>query len=164
MLNCLKKGGTGIAIIPINCVLGSSDWKKELLKTHRLDAVMSMPEELFYPVGVVTCIVIFTAHIPHDSNKYHKTWFGYWKDDGFIKTKHLGRVDTGNWATIKEHWLEMYHNRTEKSGESVLKKVDSIDEWCAEAYMETDYTELTKNDFEEAVKQFVIFNVLNTSN
>jgi type I restriction-modification system DNA methylase subunit len=161
MLNCLDVGATGIAIIPIPCVLGNSDWKEELLKNHRLEAVMSVPNELFYPVGVVTCIVVFTAHTPHNSNKYHKTWFGYWKDDGFIKTKHLGRIDTGKWNNIKEHWLETYHNRLEKDGESVLQKVTANDEWCAEAYMNTDYSNLTKEDFEEKIKQFVIFKIIN---
>lgn len=164
MLNCLKKGGKGIAIVPINVALSPSTWKEELLKNHRLDAVMSVPNELFYPVGVVTCIMVFTAHIPHNSNEYYKTWFGYWKDDGFIKTKHLGRIDTGSWNEIKESWLNLYHNRIEEAGLSVLQKVSAEDEWCAEAYMETDYEELTKEDFEAKVKDFVMFKIMNNIN
>jgi len=46
---------------------------------------MSMPDELFYPVGTVTCIMVFRAGIKHNSKV--KTWFGYWKDDGFMKLK-----------------------------------------------------------------------------
>lgn len=161
MLNCLKIGGKGIAIIPINCVLSPSDWKEELLKNHTLDAVMSMPNELFYPVGVVTCIVVFTAHVPHNSNPYHKTWFGYWKDDGYYKTKHLGRISDGEWDDIKEEWLDMFHNRIEKPGVSVMQKVSANDEWCAEAYMETDYSELTQEDFEKTVKDFLMFKIAN---
>lgn len=52
---------------------------------------MSMPEDLFYPVGTVTCIVIFEAHKPHMQSEIHdpitgkitpkkafkKTWFGF---------------------------------------------------------------------------------------
>ena len=54
---------------------------------------MSMPIELFHnsKTTVVTCIMVFTAHRPHPKGK--KTWFGYWRDDGFIKTKHRGRID-----------------------------------------------------------------------
>lgn len=48
------------------------------MSSHTLEAVMSMPTELFYPVGTVTCIMVWTAHKPHaESDK--KTWFGYWK-------------------------------------------------------------------------------------
>ncbi len=37
---------------------------------------MTLPHDLFHPVGVVACMMVFTAKIPHDvSNR--KTWFGY---------------------------------------------------------------------------------------
>ena len=76
MLNCLVKGGTGIVIVPVSCAISPHPARAELLKHHTLEAVMSMPEDLFYPVGTVTCVMVFTAHIPHaTSNK--KTWFGY---------------------------------------------------------------------------------------
>ena len=55
-------------------------------------AVMSMPLELFYPVGTITCIMVWIAGKPH-SESDRKTWFGYWRDDGFVKTKHKGRID-----------------------------------------------------------------------
>ena len=54
MLNLLTKGGTGVAIVPVACVTAPHPMKEELLKHHTLKAVMSMPNELFYPVGVVT--------------------------------------------------------------------------------------------------------------
>lgn len=65
MLDMLAEGGTGIAIIPVSCVIAPSKAKSEIVKYHRLKAVMSMPSELFYPVGTVTCIVVFEAHKPH---------------------------------------------------------------------------------------------------
>jgi type I restriction enzyme M protein len=124
---------------------------------------MSMPDELFYPVGAITCIMVFTAHVPHKtSNK--KTWFGYWKVDGFVKTKHRGRVDIHNrWSAIRDRWVEMFLNREVHAGESVIKKVGADDEWCAEAYMETDYSTLTKSDFGRELKRYVVFNILNDS-
>ena len=111
MLNMLSKNATGIGIIPISCVLQNNPSKDKLLQYHTLEAVMSMPENLFYPVGTVTCIVIFKAHIPHkDSNK--ETWFGYWKDDGHKLLKHQGRVNE-NWNKIKEEWIYNYKNKKE---------------------------------------------------
>lgn len=161
MLKVLKKGATGVAIVPISCAITPNPIREELLKHHTLEAVMSMPDELFYPVGTVTCIMVFKAHVPH-AESGQKTWFGYWKNDGFIKTKHLGRIDQKHtWRTIKERWIEAYRNRDDVPGESVKAYVTGTDEWCAEAYMETDYSAITESDFEDTVKKYLMFNVMN---
>jgi len=161
MLDCLDKNGIGIAIVPMSCAISPHPKREELLKFHTLDAVMSMPTDLFYPVGTVPCIMVFKAHIPHEtSNK--KTWFGYWKDDGFIKTKHKGRIDQYNkWEAIRDHWVETYRNREDIPGECIKQYVTAQDEWCAEAYMETDYSQLTKDIFEETVKNYLLFKLNN---
>jgi len=156
-LDCLEKNGIGIAIVPMSCAISPHPKRDELLKFHTLDAVMSMPTELFYPVGTVPCIMIFKAHIPHDVSN-QKTWFGYWKEDGFIKTKHKGRIDQNNkWQSIRDHWVETYRNREDIPGECIKQYVTAQDEWCAEAYMETDYSLITKDVFEETVKNYMIF-------
>lgn len=160
MLSLLKEGGTGVAIVPMSCAISPHPVREELLREHTLEAVMSMPSDLFYPVGAVCCIMVFTAHKPHaDSNK--KTWFGYWKEDGFVKTKHRGRIDqNGKWVAIRDRWVESFRNREVHPGESVLKAVTAKDEWCAEAYMETDYSKLTQADFEAVVRNYAIFKLL----
>nr|WP_176705479.1 N-6 DNA methylase [Arthrobacter sp.]AXV46525.1 type I restriction-modification system methyltransferase subunit [Arthrobacter sp.] len=157
MLDGLAKGGTGIAIVPTSCATASIAQKRDLLKRHTLEAVMSMPSEVFYPVGTVTCIMVFTAHVPHTtSNK--KSWFGYWRNDGLVKVKNLGRVDRNDqWPKIRDHWVEMFRNREVHSGESVLQKVTAEDEWVAEAYMETDYSGLSERDFERALLDYALF-------
>lgn len=162
MLDCLVKNGTGIAIVPMSCAIAPHPMREELLKHHTLDAVMSMPDELFYPVGVVPCIMIFKAQIPHDlSNR--KTWFGYWKADGFIKTKHKGRIDQyDKWPTIRDHWVETYRNRDDIPGECIKQYVNHEDEWCAEAYMETDYSTINEDTFKETVRNYMIFKLNNS--
>ena len=35
-----------------------------LLSKHTLMGVFSMPAELFHPVGVITCVMVFDAHSP----------------------------------------------------------------------------------------------------
>ena len=163
MLDCLRKGGTGIAIVPMNCAISPHKTREELLTRHTLEAVMSLPDQLFMPVGVITCLMVFTAKIPHEtSNK--KSWFGYWKDDGFVKTKHLGRVDSnGEWLAIRDRWVETFRNREIVPGESVLRRVTAKDEWCAEAYMETDYSKLRQADFERVVRNYAIYRLVGTS-
>lgn len=161
MLECLVPGGTGIAIVPMGCAISPNPLREALMAEHTLEAVMSMPTELFYPVGVVCCIMVWTAHKPHAESK-RDTWFGYWKDDGFIKTKHKGRIDPhGEWPTLRDYWVDMYRNRRVKPGESVLKMVGPQDEWCAEAYMETNYAALTQVDYEDTVKRYLMFQLVN---
>lgn len=161
MLDDLAVGALGIAIVPMSCAITPSPIKEELLKHHTLDAVMSMPDELFYPVGVVTCIMVFKAHVPHMESK-QKTWFGYWKNDGFVKNKKLGRVDLNHeWEAIRDRWVKTYRNRDEIPGESVKYDVTAHNEWCAEAYMTTDYSTISESDFENEVKKYAVFKMLN---
>lgn len=161
MLYSLAPGGTGVAIVPMSCAISPNPLRAELMAEHTLEAVMSMPTELFYPVGVVCCIMVWTAHKSHfDSGR--DTWFGYWKDDGFSKTKHRGRIDAdGGWPKLRDYWVDMFRNRRVKAGVSVLRTVGPEDEWCAEAYMDTDYTALTRLDFEQAVKKYLMFQLVN---
>jgi hypothetical protein len=161
MLNALQKNAVGIVIVPMSLAIAPHSLREQLLKEHRLEAVMSMPNDLFYPVGVVSCIMVFTAHVPHDSDEHHESWFGYWKDDGFIKDRIEGRIPTEKWSEIREKWLSDFTNKKVKAGVSVRKKVDANDEWCAEAYLETDYGSLTEKGFEDEVKKYFMFKLLN---
>ena len=168
-LECLTDGGTCIAIVPMQKALATSgktaELKQNLLEKHTLEAVFSMPDELFFNsnVNVVTCIMIFTAHRKHSLNK--KTYFGYYKDDGFIKRKVQGRHDGLNkWEKIKEKWFSYYINREDEAGFSVNKAVSAKDEWCAEACMETDYSNLTERDFEDTILNYVSFLLNNRIN
>jgi type I restriction enzyme M protein len=159
LLECLQKNGRAIAIVPMGCAVAPHALKERILARHTLEAVVSMPDDLFYPVGTVTCIMVFRAHKPHDPK--HKTWFGYWKDDGFLKTKYDGRIDKkGRWDEIRERWLEQFRDRDSAAGECTRASVTHAEEWCAEAYLETDYSRLTQADFEAEVRKFLVYQLL----
>ncbi len=165
-LECLEKHSLCVAIVPMSCALAQKGerlrLKEKLLSKHTLKAVFSMPNELFKnsKVGVVTCVMVFEAHILHPENK--KTFFGYFKDDGFYNKKTKGRFDYDKqWENIKTHWLGLYVNNDDEVGFSKTKKVTADDEWCAEAYMETDYSILNENDFQNVLKKYIAFDVLN---
>jgi type I restriction enzyme M protein len=167
-LEMLEKNGKCVIILPMSCALAQkgdeAELKRKLLERHTLEAVLSLPNELFHnsKVGVVTCIMVFSAHKPHPTDK--KTWFGYWKEDGFIKVKNRGRVDLHDkWKEIRKTWLSAYHNRDDVPGYSVKRVVGHTDEWCAEAYMETDYSTLTQDDFEKVVRNYTMFKLLGAS-
>ena len=73
-LSCLQEGGTCVAILPMQSALAGGGQvrllKEKLLENHTVEAVLSMPNELFFNSGVnvVTCIMVLTAHRPQFSN------------------------------------------------------------------------------------------------
>ena len=164
-LESLSVGGRCVALLPMRCVLAdkgeSLALKTRALERHTLEAALSLPNDLFLnsKVGSVTCLVIFTAHRPHAADK--KTWFAYCKDDGFVNQKPLGRCDFhGRWGEILEKWARHFLNRETVPGFSAARAVKAADEWCAEAYIETDYAEMVAaGGFLNAVKDYAIFRV-----
>lgn len=158
-LDLLEPNGKCLAIIPISCIIENNkteiELKRQLLEKHTLEAVMSMPDQLFPNIGVIASIVVFTAHKPHNPRK--ATWFGYWKDDGY-RLKKGRRVERapGIWKDIKKKWLDAFYNQTVEEGFSCKKHVDSEMEWCAEAYMETDYSNVNKDTFEQVLMDYGI--------
>jgi len=163
LLSILTTRGIGVAVVPINCALGNTckTERERLFRRNTLEAVFSMPTEIFNPAASAPpCVMVWTAGVPHPAG--HKTFFGYYRDDGFVKRKPLGRIDAfGRWKQIREEWLELYRTKTEKPGLSVMRSVKHTDEWVAEAYMETDYSQLTAANFERKMKEYIAFKFLN---
>lgn len=153
------QNGKVAAIVQMSCAIkddtATKTMRKRLLEHNTLKAVISMPDDLFYPVGVVTCIMVFEANRP---NVGKKTWFGYLKDDGFIKRKNKGRIDHySKWKEIKARFVDAYINNEEIVGMSVKKEVTYTNEWCAEAYMETDYSIIKSENFEHVMEKYAIY-------
>lgn len=158
LLDILAVNGTGVVVVPMSCAIGTKfkDVRKRLFQKHTLDAVFSMPDDIFYPTGTNVCVMVWRAHCPHDSNK--ETFFGYCRDDGFVKRKKLGRIDAhGKWHSIQEQWLKLYSNRDVEDGLSARHKVTDADEWLCEAYMRTDYSELCQEDFQQTVNDYLAY-------
>lgn len=161
-LSCLEPNGAAIAIVPMSCAMYDSglglEIKRRLLELHTLEASMSLPNQLFNDKGANTCALVFRAHVPHDSKK--KTWFGYWREDGFVKSKRRREDSAGRWPAIREKWIDSFLNKTVEAGFSLLQSIKAEDEWLCEAYMETDYSIITRSDFERDVKKFALYNLM----
>ncbi len=157
--------GRLVTLLPMSCAIGTSgiieDIKEQLLDKHTLDAVFSFPADMFYPgASAVACCMVFDLGRPHSADK--ETFFGYFKDDGFEKRKGIGRVDIKNrWDDIEKEWLSLYEHRETKVGKSVTQKVSAEDEWCAEAYMETDYSNLSEENFIDTLRDYAAFLIQN---
>ena len=68
------------------------------------------------------------------------------------------RIDAYNkWEKQKEEWLKLYRNLDVVPGKSSKACVSWNDEWLCEAYMETDYSLINENDFEQVVRDYVAY-------
>lgn len=163
-LELLEPNGRCVAILPRSSAMTSKQGdvnllREKILEQHTLKAVMSMPSELFADSekSVETCAMVFEAHKPHTENT--STWFGDWKDDGFKKMRPHGRIDfNGDYdKAIKKHWIDSYSKQKEIPQYSILKHVNASDEWLVEAYVETDFSALTDQDFERTLLDYATF-------
>ncbi len=158
LLKILTPGGTGVVVVPMSCAIGTKfkDIRERLFKKNTLKAVFSMPDDIFYPTGTNVCVMVWEAHTPHDSTQ--ETFFGYYKEDGFIKRKKLGRVDAlDKWKNIEEHWLKLYRNRDVVDGLTARQCINHHDEWLCEAYMKTDYSKLSQDDFQQTINDYLAY-------
>lgn len=168
-LSAVKKGGKVIALVPTSVINDTSGVnyikKKKLLSEHTLEAVVSLPEDLFSnsKTSIVTAGIVITAHIPHP--KLKETWFGYWRDDKFVKTKNLGRADINQeWYgenKLQEKWLSSFINQKEDEQFSIKKRVTADNEWLAEAYLKTNYRSLTIDTILKPCYQYMAFRIEN---
>ena len=161
-------------LLPLQCAIGTSsiinDEKIALLQDNTLDAVFSLPADMFYPGSSVNaCCMLFTLGQPHvkPDGTARATFFGYCKEDGFIKKKNLGRVEqfnpdgTSKWKIIEDEWLYAFENKSVADGKSAVQAVTGDDEWLCEAYMKTDYSKLTEDNFKQSVKDYFAYLIKN---
>lgn len=168
-LNSINHQAKLAVLLPVACAIGTSGeiarLKREILEENTLDAVFTLPNEIFYPgASASACCMVFKIGTKHNDISNPDTFFGYYKDDGFKKKKNLGRVEqidskTGKskWAEIEREWIELYRNRRAVDGLSATHKVIGADEWLCEAYMKTDYTKLTEQDFQQTINDYLAY-------
>lgn len=165
------KTGKLAVLLPMKCAIGGDSeidrYKTLMLQEHTLDAVFTLPGEMFYPgASVCACCMVFTLGEKHEKATNGGTFFGYFKDDGFIKKKRIGRVEQidpktgkGVWKQIEGEWLELYRKRISKIGKSAVRKVTASDEWLCEAYMETPYDDVHVRHFENTLRNYLSFRI-----
>lgn len=166
-LNSINHHAKLAVLLPVACAIGTSGeiarLKEEILKENTLDAVFTLPNEIFYPgASASACCMVFKIGTKHSDVSNPDTYFGYYKEDGF--KKNIGRVEqvdsnTGKskWVEIEKEWIELYRNRQSVDGLSATHKVNGDDEWLCEAYMKTDYTKLTEKDFQQTINDYLAY-------
>lgn len=168
-LNSINHQAKLAVLLPVACAIGTSGeiarLKAEILQENTLDAVFTLPVDIFHPgANASACCMVFKIGTKHNDISNPDTFFGYCRDDGFKKKKNLGRVEqidplTGKskWSEIEKRWIELYRNRKAEPGESATQKVSGNDEWLCEAYMETDYSKITEQDFQQTINDYLAY-------
>lgn len=161
----LTKGSKCVAIVPMSLVTSMDNknlmYRKLMMEKHTLESVFSMPNELFFNsnTNVVTCVILLTAHVPHQTQK--NVFFGFYKEDGFEKRKKFGRYDINNtWKKVEDDWFWNYKNKLTIPEYCLTTQVTYDNEWCAEFFLEPDYESLKFEDFELSLKEYVLTNQL----
>lgn len=148
-----------VIIIPQSAMIGKTKEDKkvkaEILKRHTLEGVITLNKETFYRVGTNPCLAVFTAHKPHDKDKYCK--FVNFEDDGFVIGKHIGLVKTERAIEKKQQLLNCWlHDAPAESKFMVKTTIESTDEWLHSFYYFND--EIPKDaDFEKTISDYLTF-------
>jgi type I restriction enzyme M protein len=170
-LSQMEDGGILFAVIPVSVMIKKpfQKWRQNLLKHNTLISVLTFPDDLFYPVGVHTIGIFIKKGSSHDFNK--NVYFAKVKEDGFTKRKGVmifNKNKRNKLEEIKEE-LKSFINNQNLNFKSVpefkiTSKIDKDDkelELIPEAYLDTDFSSLTKDDFEREIKEHVLFKELN---
>ncbi len=86
-LKQMQNEGTLFAILPTSVLIEKSakQWRKDLLKKNTLLAVITFPEDLFYPTGTHTLGIFIKKGVPHPATQ--RVLWARCLTDGLLKKK-----------------------------------------------------------------------------
>lgn len=160
LLNSITEGGRAAVIVPVSAMIGKNKEdkaiKKEILKNHTLEGVISLNKDTFYRVGTVPCIAVFTTGIPHSAEK--KSKFINFEDDGYEVKKHLGLVETERAKDKRQYLLDCWHGKIKDFPSSFMVEttVEDTDEWLHSFYYYNDEIP-TEEDFLNSIGDYLTF-------
>lgn len=159
LLDSLTDGARAAVIVPQSSMTGKSKaeqaFKKNIMKHHTLEGVITCNTDTFYGVGTNPVIAVFTAHEPHDADKVCK--FIDFRDDGYEVRAHVGLVEGDSAKDKKQHLLDVWNGRAEAPSKFCVEStVKPEDEWLHSFYYFNDEIP-TDADFEKAIGDYLTF-------
>lgn len=159
LLNSVIAGGRVIVIVPQSSVTGKTieeqSLKKNILKKHTLEGVITLNKDTFYGVGTLPCIAIFKAGEPHPADKECK--FIDFREDGYKISPHIGLVETEQAKDKNQHLLDVWFERIESESKFCVKtSVEAEDEWLHSFYYFNDEVP-NKIEFEATIGKYLNF-------
>ncbi len=157
-LNIIEKGGLFCSVFTYAVLAekSSAKWRKNLLMNHTVEAVFSMPVDLFYPTSANTVVMLIKAKIPHKG----KIFFSKIVNDGY-KIYRKKRVETE--GSQLEPSLKLFNQRLIDGNSvnfrkfSIYTELDEDDKLCElvpEAYLESE--NLTKDIITEKTEKLLL--------
>lgn len=161
LLRSVVKGARVAVIVPQSTFTGKTKEeqaiKRNILKYHTLEGVITLNKNTFYGVGTNPCIGIFTAGIPHAKTKISK--FINFENDGYIVSKHIGLIDDGSAKDKKQRLLDVWRNHIEAPTKFCVETtVEDTDEWLHSFYYFNDAIP-TEEDFRNTIADYITFEV-----
>lgn len=161
LLDSLVEGARCAVIVPQSSMTGKTKdeqiYKDNILRHHTLEGVITLNKDTFYGVGVMPCIAIFTAGIPHSKDKLCK--FINFEDDGYKIYQHVGLIETATAKDRKQHLFDVWNDRIEESTDFCVKTtILPEDEWLHSFYYFNDEIP-TEKDFEKSVADYITFEI-----
>ena len=159
LLDSIVEGGKVVVIVQQSSVTGKSKEEKairrNILKHHTLEGVITLNTDTFYGVGVNPVIAVFTAGIPHPTNKVCK--FIDFKDDGYKVAAHIGLIETESAKDKRQHLLDVWNDRTDADTKFCVKTtIEEDDEWLHSFYYFNDVPP-TDDDFVNTMADYLTF-------
>lgn len=165
-LKQMEDGGLLFAVLPISVLVerGTKEWRKEiLLRNNRLMAVVTFPDDLFYPVSVGTIGLFMKKGEPHNYQE-HEVYFARCIEDGFAKKKGVRKENLkvrNRLEELKEELKNFIVNEKEPKVKNIpefkkiclLDKEDKDCELVAEAYIESSIPSF--KELEEGLDQMI---------
>lgn len=163
-LNQMQDGGILFSVFPYSCMVKPGRfkaWREELLSNNSLLAVITFPEDLFYPIGVTTVGIFVKRGMPHPTNQ-NVLWIRA-LNDGLFKSKgkrlpnkraknDLNRVKNVLKAFLADSTFRV-ENIQEFQKAAPIDFQDSLLELVPEAYL--DQAPPTEQDMKNSAEQII---------
>ena len=161
LLDSIVQDGRVAVIVPQSSVTGKTtgekNIKRNILKKHTLEGVITLNKNTFYGVGTNPCIVVFTVGIPHHKDKICE--FINFENDGYEVAKHIGLVETASAKDKKQHLLDVWFDRIEPETKFCVKTtIEPDDEWLHSFYYFNDEIP-SEEDFRNTIADYITFEV-----
>lgn len=148
-IRILKAGGRAAVIVPDGILFGSSNAhkqiRKEIIETHKLEAIISMPSGVFKPyAGVSTAIMIFTKT---GAGGTDNVWFYNMKADGYSLDDKRSPIEQNDIPDIIVRFNDLQSEKERKRTEqSFFVTIDELREnnydLSINKYKEIEYEEV----------------------
>lgn len=158
MLDSLLPNSIGIAIIPVNAISSRTKKhknldliKKRILEKHSLIASIQMPNNLFYPIGSETVVLVFETSKAHSQ----PTWFAKF-DDGFELLKHQKTRTPTSASTQKYNVFIDAYRKKEETDFSFFEEITYQDHWIYTILKNHDYT-IELDDLQNVLNEYISY-------